>query len=226
MHILVNKIKVTFLSPLFSRGFFFLLSFALIFISCGPSNPRYQTSVTNEKKTEKKKENKRIRFSSANVEEEIKTDDKKVNANEVASRFNSSTVNNNSVSASKNIEVQKMMDVILSYLGTPYKFGGESKSGMDCSAFTKEVFLQSTNYKLPRSTSEQIKVGETISQQNMKFGDLIFFNTTGVNPSHVGIFIGDNMFAHASQAYGVTISSFESSYYKKHFTEARRLSND
>lgn len=219
----VKKIQNIFLRPLFSRGFFFILIFLFI-EGCISSNPKYVTKETKSKKVEKNFKPKVNRFSSA-AEEELKTDDKKINVHEVASRFDSnSEVNSNTKNSA--IETQKMMDVILSYLGTPYKFGGETKSGIDCSAFTQEVFRQSTSISLPRSTSEQIKIGEDTPKENLQFGDLLFFNTTGVNPSHVGIFIGDNMFAHASEAYGVTISSFESSYYKKHFTQAKRVANN
>ncbi|MDA0986905.1 MAG: C40 family peptidase [Bacteroidetes bacterium] len=204
------------------RGFFFILLIIISLDGCGQSSPRYQTETSTTKKPEKKSSKKHVLFSSANVEEELKNDDIKVNVKDVSERFTSSSSKTNIVT-SPNIETQKMMDVILSYLGTPYKFGGESKSGMDCSAFTKEVFSQTSVFNLPRSTAEQIKIGSEVEKENLKFGDLIFFNTTGVNPSHVGIYIGDNMFAHASQTYGVTISSFESSYYKKNFTEARRI---
>ena len=121
------------------------------------------------------------------------------------------------------IDDQKMMDVILGYLGTPYVYGGESKSGIDCSAFTSAVYGQSMNVKLPRTAADQVKEGTPVSFDDLKFGDLMFFNTTGANPSHVGIYIGDDLFAHASEAFGVTISSIESSYYKKRYTESRRI---
>ena len=115
-----------------------------------------------------------------------------------------------------------MMDVILGYLGTPYVYGGDSKSGIDCSAFTGAVYDQSVNMKLPRTAADQVK-RRTGLLRGSKFGDLMFFNTTGANPSHVGIYIGDDLFAHASEAFGVTISSIESSYYKTRYTEARRI---
>ena len=115
------------------------------------------------------------------------------------------------------------MDVILGYLGTPYQYGGDSRSGIDCSAFTGAVYQQSVNLKLPRTAADQAKRGKEVSRDELKFGDLMFFNTTGANTSHVGIYIGDDLFAHASEAFGVTISSIESSYYKKRYTEARRI---
>ena len=66
-------------------------------------------------------------------------------------------------------------------------------------------------------------LGTPVASEELKFGDLLFFNTTGKNPSHVGIYIGDDMFAHASVSFGVTLSSMYSSYYKKRYTGARRI---
>lgn len=121
------------------------------------------------------------------------------------------------------IPQEKMMDEVLKYLGTPYKLGGNSKEGIDCSAFTQTIFSQSIGNNLPRTTSEQFKIGKEINLEQIVFGDLLFFNTNGISPSHVGIYIGENLFAHASEGAGVTISSIESSYYKKKFIGARRI---
>lgn len=125
--------------------------------------------------------------------------------------------------AAGGFEQQKMMDAILTWMGTPYEYGGESKSGIDCSAFSREIFRTSAGISLPRTTEDQSKLGSPVPKDDLKFGDLIFFNTSGQNPSHVGIYIGDDMFAHASVSFGVTLSSLYSSYYKKRYTEARRV---
>jgi len=225
-----------------------LLCACLLIIGCGGSSPRFIT----EKKSEQKKEQKKkgaIRFSSKVVEEETKEDDKKVNVQEVKQRFSNATspVKSSPVKKSEKNEIdrktsppetvstapataksfnnQTMMDNILAWLGTPYEYGGETKSGIDCSAFTREMFKESAGIALPRSTEEQVKLGTQVEKDNLKFGDLIFFNTTGQNPSHVGIYIGDDMFAHASVSFGVTLSSMYSSYYKKRYTESRRIIN-
>ncbi len=129
----------------------------------------------------------------------------------------------NNTTANNTIEQQKMMDAILEWIGTPYKYGAQTKSGTDCSGFTQAIFNQATEINLMRSTKDQVKHGKSISRDNLQFGDLIFFNTTGENPSHVGIYIGDDMFAHASVSSGVTLSSLYSSYYKKRYTQARRV---
>ena len=76
---------------------------------------------------------------------------------------------------------------------------------------------------LPRSARDQFRVGAVVDSDQLEFGDLVFFNTTGRSPSHVGIYLEDDLFAHASVTSGVTISSLESTYYKKRFLGARRL---
>lgn len=208
----------------------------LIIAGCGTSSPRFAGKESQAKSEPHEKKNNGPRFSSKHVEEERREDDRKVDVKGVAARFSSAKPAPMSRSESHGeapahtgeavpgkINDQKMMDVILSYLGTPYVYGGDSKSGIDCSAFTGAVYDESVNMKLPRTTADQLKFGEPVSRDELKFGDLMFFNTTGANPSHVGIYIGDDLFAHASEAFGVTISSIESSYYKKRYTEARRI---
>lgn len=215
---------------------FFVLLITLWLVGCGSSSPRFagNESAKKESKTTKKGN---VRFSSSVVEEETKEDDKKVDLKKVEQRFSSAKSSVAPVSPKKentepkkpesassgNFEQQKMMDAILAWMGTPYEMGGETKSGIDCSAFSREIFRSSAGKDLPRTTDAQIKLGSSVSQENLKFGDLIFFNTTGQNPSHVGIYIGDDMFAHASVSFGVTLSSLYSSYYKKRYTEARRI---
>jgi hypothetical protein len=117
-----------------------------------------------------------------------------------------------------------LMENIMDWLGTPYRFGGQSNRAIDCSAFTQRMFLETCDIELPRTARTQIKVGTHVDRRNLQFGDLIFFNTYSRRfASHVGIYLGDNLFAHASSRYGVTVTSLESTYYKKRFIEGRRI---
>ncbi len=202
-------------------------------VGCGPSSPRFVSNESPKKETTTAKKG-NIRFSSTVVEEETKEDDRKVDVKKVEQRFSSAAGSPKPAGAKKeNVPVpdrtggafdqQKMMDRILAWLGTPYEYGGETKSGIDCSAFTREMFRTAAGIELPRTTEQQVQRGRSVLQSDLQFGDLIFFNTTGQNPSHVGIYIGDDMFAHASVSFGVTLSSLYSSYYKKRYTEARRI---
>ncbi|CUU05739.1 NlpC/P60 family protein [Candidatus Thermokryptus mobilis] len=86
------------------------------------------------------------------------------------------------------------------------------------------VFKNAIGLNLPRTTSEQFKLGSLITDyDSLEVGDLLFFNTTGEIASHVGIYIGDGLFAHASVSEGVTISSINNPYYRKRFNGAKRI---
>ena len=117
-----------------------------------------------------------------------------------------------------------MLMEILKYVNTPYKFGGNSKNGIDCSAFTQTVY-NSCSIQLLRSAREQFSQGIEISdKENLRFGDLVFFNTRKtVKPGHVGIYIGDNLFVHASSKNGVIVTPLDSDYYSERFMGARRI---
>jgi len=120
---------------------------------------------------------------------------------------------------------EKVIFEIIRLLGTPYKYGGNTDQGIDCSAFTQQVYKGSLLINLPRTVAQQFKLGKEIDRINkLKFGDLLFFETKrGVYPSHVGIYLGADKFAHASLSQGVTISSLKSTYYAKRFVGAKRI---
>jgi cell wall-associated NlpC family hydrolase len=89
------------------------------------------------------------------------------------------------------------------WLGTPYVWGGESKSGADCSGFVMEVYKK-VGVKLPRTAAEQYEYGKSIDIRNAEMGDLIFFRKSD-KISHVGIYLGANFFIHASSSSGVIV---------------------
>jgi len=113
---------------------------------------------------------------------------------------------------------------IVGLLGVPYLYGGTGKDGMDCSAFTETVYA-ATGVQLPRSTADQFAGGTDVGRDRLHFGDLVFFGSGEESPSHVGIYIEDDLFAHASVTYGVTISSLATTYYRDSFIGARRIIN-
>jgi len=121
-----------------------------------------------------------------------------------------------------------MIMEIIKYMNTPYKYGGNSLNGIDCSAFTQNVYQSSWMIPLNRSARDQYQQGTVVeNREDLKFGDLIFFNTRRrVRPGHVGIYIGENLFAHASSTLGVTISSLEHNYYNKRYMGARRIEEE
>lgn len=126
------------------------------------------------------------------------------------------------------IDKKEVMDAIMGWLGTRYRFGGVSKTGIDCSAFTRAVYSKAASIELPRTAQTQIEIGKRVnSVAEMQFGDLVFFHTANhAYVSHVGIYLGDNLFAHASSKLGVTISSLETPFYAQHVIAARRITKN
>ena len=120
---------------------------------------------------------------------------------------------------------EKMLMEVIKYLNTPYKYGGNTKDGIDCSAFTQILYRDVFNINLERSARLQFTQGSEVTNgDELKVGDLVFFNTRKrVKPGHVGIYIGDNLFAHASTKKGVTITSLDYDYYSRVYMGARRF---
>ncbi|MEW6601938.1 MAG: LysM peptidoglycan-binding domain-containing protein [Nitrospirota bacterium] len=115
-----------------------------------------------------------------------------------------------------------LISVAQKTIGIPYKFGASSFKATDCSGYVKLVF-DLIGIDLPRSAREQFKVGQSVDREDLSVGDLVFFQTYAPFPSHVGIYLGNNLFLHASSyAKKVTINSFNS-YYMKRFVGAKRL---
>lgn len=108
-------------------------------------------------------------------------------------------------------------------LHLPYRFGGNNFSGLDCSFFVKKVYSM-VGIELPRSAREQFTMGVPVKKDELKPGDLVFFRTYAKFPSHVGIYLGDNLFIHAStRSKKVTIDSLEAPYYLSRFIGAKRI---
>jgi cell wall-associated NlpC family hydrolase len=156
-------------------------------------------------------------------EEERREDDRKVDPATLQKRVSSSSSTRYSNRTPSGISRDRLLLDAVSFLGVPYKFGGTTKRGIDCSAFTASIYSTSLQRSIPRSTDDQYRVGTPVPKDSLQFGDLVFFNTTGRTPSHVGLYIEDDLFVHASVTFGVTISSLESTYYKRRFVGARRL---
>lgn len=199
-----------------------LIAFLLL-SGCGASSPRYRGEDTGDTGDEENE----IRFASKIHAEEAREDDRVVDP---ARRKERPVPRHPAPSREDRTPAGLSRDMVLleavSYLGVPYAYGGNGKEGIDCSGFTSRVYQRSASILLPRSAGGQYGVGAEVERDSLLFGDLVFFNTTGRSPSHVGIYLEDGLFAHASVTYGVTISSLESTYYRRRFVGARRVVQD
>lgn len=119
---------------------------------------------------------------------------------------------NTEVEQVKNLDLFNLID---EWFGTPYRLGGETKKGIDCSAFVQVVYTGIFGIAVPRTAREQYKATRKISRTEIKEGDLVFFNTRG-GVSHVGIYLQNNKFVHASSG-GVTISDLYDDYWMRRF---------
>ncbi|MDV7104401.1 NlpC/P60 family protein [Vibrio sp. TH_r3] len=114
------------------------------------------------------------------------------------------------------------VDPFKTWQGTPYKYGGASTDGVDCSAFVQAVMLESHNKSLPRTTYQQSLLGKEVAYSQAQSGDLVFFKT-GRKQRHVGIYLGDNAFMHASTSKGVIISRLDNPYWASVFWQIRTI---
>ena len=136
-------------------------------------------------------------------------------------------VNHQSTKVTKQLSSQQQVKQKLyaqhkNWKATPYKLGGLSKRGIDCSGFVQVTFKSRFGVELPRDTNHQSKIGSRIPQKKLKAGDLVFFKTKpGVR--HVGIFLENRRFLHASTSKGVMISSLDNVYWSKKYWMAVRL---
>ncbi len=111
-----------------------------------------------------------------------------------------------------------------SFIGIPYRYGGTSRRGMDCSGFVIRIFLDVYGMRLPHKTSALYRKGVRVTVRSLRTGDLVFFQDPGkAEPSHVGVYLGDGRFIHASSSSGVIISGLTEKYYRTRFVGARRI---
>lgn len=121
---------------------------------------------------------------------------------------------------------RNLFSFIDSWYGTPYRFGGTSRKGIDCSAFMMEIFKNVYKYQLPRTSREQYRISNKINNiEDLREGDLVFFKIRTKDISHVGIYLGNGKFAHASSSKGVVISDLSSTYWNKYYVGGGRVND-
>lgn len=118
--------------------------------------------------------------------------------------------------------------VVDTYIGVPYKWGGTTRRGMDCSALVRAVYREAYGIELPRTSKQMYRLGQGVSGTGrLRPGDLVFFKIDASGPgiSHVGVYLGDGRFAHASSSRGGTIERLETPYFRNRYAGARRVLN-
>ncbi len=217
----------------------FCISLIINILGCSSASNTIRYGNPNQ---ESDKSNDAVRFSSTknqNVDTAFNynatsisdTDDTPINEKgidiSVVMKKLSSNNNTEKLNAAQNTLRDKMLMEIIKYLDTPYKYGGHTSNGIDCSAFTQRIYQKVFSITLLRSAHEQFTEGTDVDEvDDLKFGDLVFFNTRrGIKPGHVGIYIGNHFFAHASTSNGVIVSSIDDEYYSKRFMGGRRIEN-
>jgi LysM repeat protein len=145
---------------------------------------------------------------------------------EIASLKENLSIEEESPTETSQVVEQKIVEIALKYLGLPYKYGGESLWGIDCSAFVRRVW-GFFGLDLPRTSGEQFRIGEKTNISDLKPWDLVFFHKQGrKSVAHVGIYIGDSKFVHASGIdHKVTVGDLTQDYYRRCYKGARRVIN-
>ena len=125
----------------------------------------------------------------------------------------------------KDVKASKLFSFIVDWYGVPYKYGGCQKTGVDCSCFVNLLCDKVYGEKLARSAGDMYEACEKIPVEDIKEGDLVFFKINCNSISHVGIYLRNKLFAHASTSKGVMISSIDEPYFKKYFHSGGRVRN-
>lgn len=119
--------------------------------------------------------------------------------------------------SAKNISNRKLYSFIDEWYGTPYKYGGKTKKGIDCSGFISILFKEVFGKEVIGSSTSMYHQCSTISKEKLREGDLVFFMIDSKEVSHVGIYLRNNKFVHASTKAGVVINDLKEEYYRKYF---------
>lgn len=124
------------------------------------------------------------------------------------------------VNATSNLKLYKF---IYEWIGTPYRYAGNTQKGIDCSAFVKGIYDKVFNTTIMRNSRDIFSMVDPLSKDELKEGDLVFFKIKSRSISHVGIYLGENRFAHASSSRGVVISNLNEPYYSRYFYKGGRI---
>ncbi len=189
------------------RNAVFLLIFSIFFIGCASNNTYVSSKEIVYENAKKYQIEKNVKYEPIITPKEYK----KMLAEQRV---------DNSKDSIKDMN-QALMSFYNEWKNVKYKYGGNSKKGIDCSAFTQRIFKEKFDVKIPRTTLTQVKVGKAIKRSQLEMGDLVFFKT-GKFDKHVGVYMGNGDFMHAS-IKGVKFTKLDKPYYKKKYWTSRRI---
>lgn len=160
-------------------------------------------------------------FSASFAQNKTKETNKLEDPDNLASQY-FSQVMGVAVDATSNLKLYKF---IYEWIGTPYRFGGNTKNGIDCSAFAKTIYQKVFNTTILRNSRDIFSMVDPLAKDELKEGDLVFFKIKSRSISHVGVYLGDNRFAHSATG-GVKISNLNEPYYSRYFYKGGRILDD
>jgi cell wall-associated NlpC family hydrolase len=182
----------------------------LIVASCSPY-PVYNSSATSTRQAQEDVE-----------EEESNPSDREPAVESRTVRTEQS--DRNTVTAGTTIDPRLFKRVVEAYIGTPYKRGGDNLRGIDCSNLVLSIYRDYDGTRLPESTRGLLRLSDVVEYDDLQIGDLVFFKFAETrSPSHVGVYLGDKRFIHASEINGVIVSSMEENAYRSAYYGARRV---
>ncbi len=148
-----------------------------------------------------------------------KTTDKIEDPDNLASEY-FSQIMGVALSATSNL---KLYQFVYDWIGTPYRLGGETKKGIDCSGFSFELYNKVFSTLIGNNSRNIFSMVNPISKDELKEGDLVFFKIGSRSITHMGVYIGNNKFAHASSSKGVMISDLDEDYWRRYYYKGGRL---
>jgi hypothetical protein len=137
--------------------------------------------------------------------------------------FYISNIQSQSFITEKKYQGEPLFDFVYEWWGTKYRYGGTSKKGIDCSAFTSKLFDNVYDVNLPRTASEQYRATVRITKNDLKDGDLVFFRTRYKSGWHVGVYLTDGWFIHSKSRVGVTFDNLNNPTYSRIYYGAGRI---